>query len=422
MSELRRTLGLRALVFQGVGIMLGAGIYTVIGPAAALAGDALWQAFALAGLAAALTAVSYAELAAMHPRAGAEYVYFREARPAARWLPGTAGWALAFAAVAGAAAVARAFAGYAAAFFPGDPGLVAAGLIAAATAVALAGMTWASRVNVLLTVIEAAGVAAAIAAGLGAPGMERVLAAAPHPGIAAAAGLVFFAYLGFEDLANLAEEARDPGRDLPRALFIAIAVTTALYILAAAAASALLAPDDLARSQAPLADAAAVRSPRLGDAIDAIALASTANTALIALVAASRLLFGMARGGSAPRRLAAASGAARTPAAALAVCAAAAMAASLAGGLELLVSVASLLSLLAFAGVNAALVRLRFARAAAQRPFRAPLTAGRWPVTGVLGLAAALALALRFAPEVQALAATALVAGYLLQRSAAARQ
>ncbi|MGI9254072.1 MAG: APC family permease, partial [Thermomicrobiales bacterium] len=229
MADLRRTLGLATLGFYGIGVIIGAGIYSVIGPAAGVAGDALWQAFVLAGVAAALSALSYAELAAMFPHAGAIYVYLRAAWPRLGWLPGTAGWVLIFTSIAGTAAIARAFAGYATRFLPGPEGLIAVGFIAAVVAIALAGMAWTSRANILLTIIEIAGLIAIIAVGIAAPDFGRALSAPPHPGVIDAAGLVFFAFLGFESLANLAEDARDPQRDLPRAMFIAVSVTTVLY-------------------------------------------------------------------------------------------------------------------------------------------------------------------------------------------------
>src|SRR5690606_18708880 len=119
-------------------------------------------------------------------------------------------------------------------------------------------------------------------------------------GVLSAAGLIFFAYLGFEDIANLAEEAAHPGRDIPRAILIAVAASTVLYVLVAAASVALLSPADLAASSSPLADAMRAGAPSLAGALGGVALFATANTALITVTVAARLLFGMARGGDAP--------------------------------------------------------------------------------------------------------------------------
>jgi APA family basic amino acid/polyamine antiporter len=108
-GELRRSLGLGGLTFYGIGLILGAGIYSILGEAAGVAGEALWLSFLLASLAALLTGLSYAELATMFPKAGAEYVYLRESWPRTSWLPGTLGWVLVASGVATTATVALAF-------------------------------------------------------------------------------------------------------------------------------------------------------------------------------------------------------------------------------------------------------------------------------------------------------------------------
>ena len=109
MSGLKRSLGLGSLTFYGIGLILGAGIYTILGEAAGVAGKAVWMAFLLGSLAALLTGLSYSELATMYPEAGAEYVYARHAWPRLEWLPGTLGWVLIGSGVATAATVSLAF-------------------------------------------------------------------------------------------------------------------------------------------------------------------------------------------------------------------------------------------------------------------------------------------------------------------------
>lgn len=130
--------------------------------------------------------------------------------------------------------------------------------------------------------------------------VPRVLTAPPHGGVLARASLIFFASLGFEELANLVEEARDPERDLPRAILITVAVTTGLYVMVAMASVALLDPAAMARSSSTLADAIQAGAPRLVVAMDAVALFATADTVFITVTATSRMLLDMARGGDAP--------------------------------------------------------------------------------------------------------------------------
>jgi basic amino acid/polyamine antiporter, APA family len=137
---LRRSLGLGSLTFYGVGLILGAGIYSILGEAAGVAGEALWLSFLLGSLAALLTGLSYGELATMFPKAGAEYVYLREAWPGMSWLPGTLGWVLVVAGVATTATVALAFGGYGSEFVEVPSPAIALALVGAAVALNLVGV------------------------------------------------------------------------------------------------------------------------------------------------------------------------------------------------------------------------------------------------------------------------------------------
>jgi amino acid transporter len=412
---LRRTLGLGSLTFYGVGLILGAGIYSILGEAAGIAGEALWQAFLLGSLAALLTGLSYAELATMFPRAGAEYVYMREAWPGVAWIAGALGWVLVVAGCATTATVALAFAGYTSLFLSLSPWLVAAALVLAAVALNVVGVQEASWVNIAFTLVEAGGLVAVIAAGMRNPHFGEAFRVAPHPGVLGGAALIFFAYLGFEDIANLAEEAKHPARDIPRAIGIAVAVSTLLYVLVASASVTLLDPVRLAQSPSPLADVMRAGAPQLAGAVGGVALFATANTALITVTAASRLVYALARGGDAPPVFGRTLAARQTPAAAIVFAGGCALAFLPLGGVGFVGSVASLLALLAFAVVNAALVRLRFVHPEAARPFRVPLQIGRVPVLAVLALLMVMLLFVQFEAPVYGLAVAALVLALIVQ-------
>ena len=231
--SLKRALGLPSLTFYGVGIILGAGIYSVLGAAAGRAGSALWISFAISSVVALLTAFSYAELATMYPRAGAEFTYLRNALP--RW-PGLSlvtGLLVALSGAATAATVAIAFAGYLQTFLDVPPALVAWGLVAAATALNVVGVKESGWVNAAFTLLEAGGLVLFIVLGAGSERFGAALSAAPAFGVVSGAALVFFSFLGFENIANLAEEAKEPKRDLPRAIFLSLGIATTLYILVA---------------------------------------------------------------------------------------------------------------------------------------------------------------------------------------------
>jgi amino acid transporter len=270
-------------------------------------------------------------------------------------------------------------------------------------------------VNISFTLVEAAGLVALIVVGARDPDFGRVFLSAPHAGVLGGAALIFFAFLGFEDIANLAEEATHPGRDIPRAILIAVAISTSLYVLVAVASVALLEPARLAASESPLADAMRAGAPRLAGALGGVALFATANTALILITAAGRLLFSLARGGNGPPLLAGTLRGRKSPAAALLLAGAGALLFLPLGGVELVGSVASMLALVAFACVNAALVSLRFTRPEMERPFRVPLQLGRVPMLAAGGLPVVGLLLTQFAVRAYAIAAAALLVAFVVQ-------
>ena len=298
---LRRRLGLPSLTLYGLGLILGAGIYSIIGEAAAEAGRGLWLAFLLGAAIALLTGLSYAELAAMFPKAGAEYTYAAEAFPRRPWLASSTGYVLLGAGLATAATVAAAFGGYLGVFLDWPSWVGAIAVLVAAGAVALAGIRESAWANAAMTALEVGGLLLVVWLAFRHADVAGAVGFAPPAGLAAAGALVFFAYLGFEDLANLAEEAREPERRVPQAILLSVAISALLYALVGAAAIALAGADRLAGSDSPLAEAAAEAGPGYGGALAAIALAATANTVLITLVALSRMLLAMARGGHAPK-------------------------------------------------------------------------------------------------------------------------
>jgi APA family basic amino acid/polyamine antiporter len=278
-------------------------VYALIGPAAGLAGNALWLAFLLAGVAAGLTAYSYARLGTMRPKDSPEFQYTTLAfGPRIGFL---AGWLMLAADLLAGAAVALGFGGYLA-YLAGTPVIAnALALLAVTSVFLLAGIGESVALAILLTVVEAAGLVFVILIGLPAWGQMSFFEM-PHgaPGLSAAAALIFFAYLGFDDMGNFAEEMRRPERDLPRALFLSTAGATLIYLLVAVSATAAVGWQGLSASPAPLALVARqTLGPAAETAIGVIALAATANTVLLLLVAAGRSVYGMAASGVLPHRL-----------------------------------------------------------------------------------------------------------------------
>ena len=292
-----------------MGVILGAGVYALVGPAAGMAGNALWLAFLLAGIAAGLTAYSYARLGAMRPKDSPEFQYTALAfGPRVGFL---AGWLMLAADLLAVAAVALGFGSYLAHLAGTGVVTNALVLLAVTLAVLLAGIGESVRLAIILTVVEAAGLLFVIAVGLPAWGHASHLEAPPHglTGLSSAAALIFFAYLGFDEIGNFAEEMHEPERNLPRALFLSLSGATVIYILVALSATAAVSWQDLSRSTAPLALVARQAvGPAADTGLSVIALAATANTVLLLLVAGARSVYGMAAGGVLPRRLAAVGG------------------------------------------------------------------------------------------------------------------
>jgi APA family basic amino acid/polyamine antiporter len=418
-QQLKRTLKLPHLVFYGVGTMVGAGIYSVIGAAAAEAGAQLWLSFLFAGVAAFLTVLSYAELISMYPDTGAEYNFLKAAFPERPIFSFMAGYLIALNAAATSATVALAFAGYLNVFVEWPAATVALALLVACTALNIAGIRESTWVSIGLICIEVAGLLLLIWTGFESGDMWRAFeaesgAAREGSGIAGiftATALIFFIYIGFEDVANLSEETHEPVKTVPRALLASVLFTSALYVLVALAFLALSNPQDAGNSASPLSDAAATIAPWRGEALAIAALFATASTALISLISISRMLFGMARGGDMPKPLSFTLSKRQTPwVAALVLFVAACLLLPL-GEVKTVASVSSFGVLIVFAAVQAAMIALRLRQPDRKRPFRVAWSIGRVPVLPVIGIALIAALLTQFAPVVYAVGGGAIVLG-----------
>jgi basic amino acid/polyamine antiporter, APA family len=417
-DALRRSLSLPQLIFYGVGSMIGAGIYSVIGAAAGEAGQFLWISFALAAVAAFLTVLSYAELVSALPKTGAEYQFLKAAFPERPAFAFMAGYLIAINAAATSATVSLAFGGYLAVFLPAPQIATALGLLVLCTAVNILGIRQSAWFGIALVCVEVAGLLLMIGAGFVAGEPSRSLEAMPRwqdaGGIFAATALIFFVYIGFEDVANLAEETKEPKRNVPRALLASVIITSVIYLLVALAVIGISDAEALGQSDSPLTLAGSAAAPWIGQALAISALFATASTALISLVSISRLLFGMARDGDMPRPLAATLPFRKTPwIAALALFGVACLLLPL-GEVKIVASVSSFGVLLVFAAVQAAAIRLRFTQPHAPRAFTVPLSIGRFPILPAVGIAIVLALVTQFAPLVYLVGGGAIGAGILI--------
>ena len=409
--QLKPVLGPVQLIFYSVGVIVGAGVYTVIGAAAGLAQQHLWLSFVAGAGVALLTAISYAEMATAFPAAGAEYVYVRRAWPHADWLAFTVGALILIGGSASAATVAMSFGGYLRAFLDVPAMVSAVLLLVVCSGFNMWGLRESSWANMLFTGIEVAGLLLVIAAAWLSEGRPSPTPADGEPAIIAAAALLFFVYLGFEEIANLAEEVRNPDRNVPIALFVSMAFTTALYVAMAIAVIALASPADLAASEAPLVTAVEGVWPGAANTLTAVALFATANTVLITVIATTRVAFSLARDREIPELFASLNGRRKTPVAAAVLTFAIAAVLVPIGEVEMLAELSSFTALLAFLAVNVVLIVLRYRLPRHRRPFRVPLAIGRMPLIPLAAIGGIILLLLHFDPKIYAAGGVALLLG-----------
>jgi basic amino acid/polyamine antiporter, APA family len=417
-DKLNRTLSLPQLCFYGIGSMVGAGIYSVIGAAGGEAGNFLWISFLFSGIAAFITVLSYAELSSFLPKAGAEYQFLKAGFPKWRVLAFMAGFMIALNATATSATVALAFGGYLNVFIDVPIAATAFALLVLCTLVNIAGIRQSTWVGIGLILVEVAGLLLIIYAGFTNGDIHKPFAKMPDmndvTGIFAATALVFFIYIGFEDVANLSEESKQPKKNIPRALIISVIITSIIYFLVAISVIALVDPVSLTESKSPLTAALGGINPLMGQALAVAALFATASTALISLISISRLLYGMASDNAMPSYLAKVLPARRTPyAAALTLFAAACLLLPL-GEIKITASVSSFGVLSVFIGVQAAAIALRFKQPNAPRRFKMPLSIGRMPLLPPIGIIISVALITHFDPIVYVIGFGTMFLGFLV--------
>jgi APA family basic amino acid/polyamine antiporter len=377
---------------SGVAIIIGAGIYVLLGPATQEAGSHVWMSFLLSSALCALTAFSYMELSSMFPKAGSEHEFARQAFP--RWIAATVGWSMAIALVVASATVALGFARYLQEFVQVDNRWAAIAVIALMSVVSTLGMERAVWVIVGLGLIEVGGLVWVCVVGLPFIGDVDLVDQPNLGGVFNGAALVFFAFIGFDEVITLAEETRDSHKTVPRALLLSLAISTVLYVSVAIVATSVLGVEALSNSTKPLADLILITNGRAAaTAMALVALISTASTVLLALTSASRMLYGTARAGDLPSRFSVVYKR-RVPLFSLVVSAVAAMLLVLLGDISLLASATDVIIYAMFIVVNLVVLILRQTKPELHRPFAVKGHVQGVPVLPILGLVATLSMAI----------------------------
>ena len=390
--QLRRVLSLPWLVFYGVGVTIGAGIFALIAEIVGIAGDHAPLSFLVAGAVAGFTGLSYAVLAGAFPRAAGEAVFVKTA--IGQGFGRAIGYAVVAVAITSSAVIGLAFARYVAAFsgLPEQVSFLA--VLFVLSGVAIAGVRESVAVAAAITVLEAGTLLVVIVAGLpmalASEALPRVLSlpldGAGWSGILAGGFVAFFAFIGFEDIENMAEETREPERAIPRAIVWTLVISVAIYALFALVAAAFPDRAMLVASKAPLSDLFAALTGLPGAPVAVMAAVAMVNGILVQIVMASRVVYGMAKEGMMPQHFGALNASRQTPARAIMVLAVAVGLLGLFVPLLQLAELTSFVMLLVFTAVNFSLFVIG-------RRAGAPERLRRWRYFGLMGAIVSLALA-----------------------------
>jgi len=300
-TTLKRSLNLPLLTLYGLGTILGAGVYVLVGKVAGIAGLYTPIAFLISSIVAVFTGLSYAALSARYPRSAGEVVYINQAFSSAT-LSTWVGWCVIATGVVSAATMVNGFIGYLAVFIQ-IPALLAITLVVVCiTLIAYWGIMESVTIAALITVLEIVGLLLVIYS------LRGELFTLPQNwqsllpplngdiwmGILLGSFLAFYAFIGFEDMVNVAEEVIEPQRTLPLAIIAALLMASVLYIVIALAAVLSLPPDILSQSDSPMVSLIQNHNPQLATTLGIISLIAIINGVLVQVIMGSRILYGMA--------------------------------------------------------------------------------------------------------------------------------
>jgi APA family basic amino acid/polyamine antiporter len=376
---LKRGLSLSLITFYGLGNILGAGIYVLVGKVAGEAGYFAPLSFFIASIIAAISAFTYAELSARYPVSAGEAVYLYEGFGLQK-LSLIVGLMIAFAGIVSSATIAHGFAGYMQVFIDLPQWSLITLMLLVLGLLAAWGISQSVRVAALLTVVEVAGLVIIIVVGAGdLPQLWQVYQHGPQPdqlsgtqsmtqsifhgfsllGLTSGAFLAFYAYIGFEDMVNVAEEVKDPQRNLPKAILISVIISMLLYSVVSLVSISVLTPQELALSDAPLAAVYAKATGQAPAIISIIGAFAVINGALIQIIMTSRMFYGLADRGWLPGFLQTIYPLTRTPLNSTLLTVSLMILFALSLPMVTLAELTSYLILLVFALVNLALIKIK---------------------------------------------------------------
>jgi len=385
-TKLHQSLGLFSATTAGVGVIVGAGVYVLIGLASGVTGNSVWLSFLISAIVAGFTGFSYAELSSMFSKDSGELYFVK--RALGNKLGFLAAYSILLAGVASTTTVALGFAGYLTKLIgPVSLWIPAAILIVLFALVNIVGIKHTSTMNIVFTAVEVFGLLWIVLMALGYVGNVNYLEM-PNgfTGLFNSAALIFFAYIGFEGVIKLAEETKGAKKIIPKALLLSLIISTIIYILVAIAAVSVVDWQTLGQSNAPLADVAnALMGSGAGLILTLIALASTGNTVLLDLLISSRTLYGFGEEVKRLKILKKVNPLTKTPIIATLIATAICLVLLLIKKIDVVAEVANFSIFVAFALVNLSVIILRYKIPKQKRYFRSPLNIGNFSVMGLLG-------------------------------------
>ena len=302
---LNRCISLPLLAFYGLGTILGAGIYLLVGKVSIEAGTYAPLSFLLAAILATFTAFSYAELSSRYPKSAGEVIYTEKGLRSQK-ISQVIGIMVMLTGIVSAATISNGFVGYLNIFVSIESWIVILAFVAFFGLIAIWGVGQSVMLAVIMTIIEIGGLIFVIAIAGDSLGsitsnVDKLIPSniSEIKGIFGGAILAFFAFIGFEDMVKMAEEVKEPKKNMPRGIIIALVASTILYIIIALIAVLALPIDTLTQSDAPLASIVGEK----GEIISAISLIAVANGALVQIIMSSRVLYGMSKMNLAPKAL-----------------------------------------------------------------------------------------------------------------------
>jgi basic amino acid/polyamine antiporter, APA family len=385
MVKLERSLSLWEVTLMSIGIILGAGIYVVIGEAAGLTGNSLWISFIIGAVVSTFTGLSYAELCSRYPKAGAEYVYVKNSfgkTPA--WI---VSWLIIAGNIIGGATVALGFSNYFSALFHTPIIPIAIIVIVLCGIILILGIKETASVTIVFTIIEAIGLVIIIFIGMQKFGnIDYIQLTNGIKGIIEGGVLIFFSYLGFQGITRLAEETKQPEKNIPKAIILSILITTIIYILVAISAVSVIPAQDLAGEGAPLARIAETAFGKNSFILlSAIALFSTFNTALMMLLSGSHLVYGTAKEKALPKIFSTVSKRTLAPWISIIGIVLSAIFFLFIGDLKSIANLTNFTVFSVFIVINSTLIYLRIKKPI-QNGFKVPLRIGKMPIIPIFGI------------------------------------